>query len=554
MGWWNDLWLNEGFASWMEFKGVEAIDKKFDVWDSFIPGNVQTAMRIDSTEGATHALHQKRAVVRSTQAIEELFDSIDYDKGASVIRMVSSYMDRAFGDGTWKECITRYLQSHKYSNARSSDLWEAVSAKTKTNFGVKMAQWTQGEGYPVVRIRRSQNSRMVQLSQERFFISSGVSSTSTWWIPLTICSGHTNGFAEGCKRESIFEFETATKTIELPHDVDGACIKANVGTLGFYRVLYDPEDWQCLRRFFFHLSPGDRSGLVDDAFTLAFAGQFNYSEALPFVPLLQNESALLTWSPALFHINDISVRLFDQAESCKKGLKWSVNNAITPMVELLGFNASNEEAPSRAVLRSKLLAAAIKFSKSSTVTTARRLFEHRETLDPNIAAVVYSAVVQHGTRKDFDAIMNLYLETDFAAEKRRLRDALCMASTEQELQEVLQMSLIDEKVRSQDTCSVIYRVSRSSNVGLHAAWKFMQKNWDVLFRRYGSGGFAFSTLMSVPAAFTTQEMRNEVEKSFVDHPAPAGEKELRATLEAIDATISWISSNAMRVCAWLEGG
>jgi len=198
MQWWNDLWLNEGFATYTEYQGTNAVDPSLDVWRQFLRSVTQPALALDGTRIGTHKLHQKMEKVATPGAIEELFDTIDYEKGGAVVRMIATALDRgggaAMGGGEngqspWNRAIAQYLSAHKYGNAESSDLWKSVAAQSKTLTVEMLSTWSHQVGFPLVTVGESvEVDGPVSLSQSRFYnnedpVAGG--DPTKWWIPLT---------------------------------------------------------------------------------------------------------------------------------------------------------------------------------------------------------------------------------------------------------------------------------------------------------------------------------------------------------------------------------
>ena len=164
MDWWNDLWLNEGFATYTEYQGTNEIDPNFEVWTQFLEEVTAPALALDGTRTATHKLHQDPSAVQSTGSIEELFDTIDYSKGGAVIRMVATTLDLIERD-LWSRSIERYLRDHMYGNAKANDLWNAIALVSKDlAWPERLNSWSNQEGYPLITV-----DNPLALSQVRFF-------------------------------------------------------------------------------------------------------------------------------------------------------------------------------------------------------------------------------------------------------------------------------------------------------------------------------------------------------------------------------------------------
>lgn len=249
MSWWDDLWLNEGFATWMSFKGLEqlgdAVD--WDVWGEFVEWNVVRGMGDDGL-GESHGI---RVEVRSGEEINEIFDSISYSKGASVIRMIERYV----GEAVFKRAIQRYISQHMYGNASGHDLWRAIGDEYGQDISGMVEGWISQAGYPIVRVQDS--GEFLTLTQSRYSMV-GKESGATWDVPVVI-------WWSGAGTEKI-ELGREAQRVAKRSEV----YKVNAGYGGFYRVLYDEAGLRGLEGSIDSLSTADRVNVVEDVFGAGF--------------------------------------------------------------------------------------------------------------------------------------------------------------------------------------------------------------------------------------------------------------------------------------------
>nr|KAG5686653.1 hypothetical protein BaRGS_013440 [Batillaria attramentaria] len=252
LAWWDDLWLNEGFAEFVEYIGMDMIDKSWKVWEQFVVDSVQYSFVLDQL-ATSHPLYSP---VEAVEDAEQYFDDISYEKGASVIRMIQFCM----GEDTFQRGIKRYLQAHSYANANHTDLWNALAAQTEAenkNLDIPsiMNTWTLQMGFPVVHVTRGAGDVMVK--QKRFLINPDATDPGTfhspygymWHVPITLTSSEESHFNVTEKdvvwlteKEKMF-----TPTVKLADRDDPAgWILANVLQYGYYRVNYDPQNWNAL--------------------------------------------------------------------------------------------------------------------------------------------------------------------------------------------------------------------------------------------------------------------------------------------------------------------
>ncbi len=250
MEWWNDLWLNESFATFMSFKMVDELHPDWYMWANFFMTETAGALNGDSLENS----HPIEVEVRTPDDVAQIFDEISYGKGASILRMIEGYV----GPDNFRNGIRKYLRDHAYGNAKGSDLWNAIEEASGLPVSRIMEAWIQKMGYPVVRVRRK--GTKIELKQERFLLL-GKPSGEVWPVPLTVVRE---------KGEESVLMDSETMEIE-----SAGFLKLNSRSSGFYRTLYDEESMEAIRKNFKKLDYMDVLGLLTDGYALLKAGIIN---------------------------------------------------------------------------------------------------------------------------------------------------------------------------------------------------------------------------------------------------------------------------------------
>uniref|UniRef100_A0A671RJ65 Aminopeptidase n=1 Tax=Sinocyclocheilus anshuiensis TaxID=1608454 RepID=A0A671RJ65_9TELE len=261
MRWWNDLWLNEGFATYMQYMSIETVFPDLNIDTEFL--NVRFKAL---TKDALNSSHPVSTVVSTPEQVEEMFDSVSYEKGASILLMLNATLT----DGEFRKGVIEYLQKYNLSNTESEDLWNSLSQVSKQNLSVSemMNTWTVHKGFPLVTVKR--NGTQVTLTQEHFLLNAENSTddSSLWHIPLTYVNDSCS-FLSSCKQ--VFHLKDKTATLKLPDQVKW--LKFNFKNDGFYIVHYDEEGWKnlidALKGDVNVLSCKDRAALINNIFTLS---------------------------------------------------------------------------------------------------------------------------------------------------------------------------------------------------------------------------------------------------------------------------------------------
>ena len=545
MGWWNDLWLNESFASWMGDKAVDNIFPDWQVWTEFVSNDTNEALSLDGLK-SSHPIEQE---VNHPAEIGQLFDAISYSKGGSVLRMLENFL----GAETFRKGINRYLDRHQYRNAATRDLWDALGEASGQPVAEMMDSWVQQTGYPVLDVgsRRTGDSLEVTASQSRFvyehLIDPDEADDTTWRVPLNVTT------SAGESPEPVL-LSQREGTISVPAPDGDAWVKVNPEQTGFYRVNYTGEGWAGLRTAIERatVSAIDRLGLQDDAFALSRAGYMPVSELLDLARAYVNETEYAVWSDLSANMASLDNLLADQPyhddfRAYARGVSQAAGRVI-------GWDARPGDGELHALLRSTLLSSLGRYGDQDTLDEAARRFarfaDAGEAVHPDIRDVVQGLAARQGGKPVFDTQWSMYLEAGSEEEKVRFLRAIAQVDEGALLDELLRRSLTPE-VRVHNTVSVVVSVA-SNRRGRDLAWQFLKENWDELDRRYGEGGFGLMRLVSLTQRFSTLRMHDEVESFFADHPAPAAERTVRQSLERIRLNAAWLERNAAEVGKYLS--
>lgn len=545
MEWWDDLWLNESFASWMGTKAVDWAFPEWQMWTQFVNMDTDRALSLDGLKNS-HPIEQE---VHDPAEISQLFDAISYSKGASVIRMLEQFLTPE----VFRQGLHEYLETNQYANARTGDLWSAMEAVSQKPVTAIMDSWIAQTGYPVLSVQAAEAADGVELTlaQERFVydhLLGTAAEPTVWQVPVSVAQG---GNGEGAAAGPIV-MDAAQTRLRLPAAAGGDnWFKVNPGETGFFRVNYAAADWQRLLPAIRSLSlpATDRLGLQNDAYALSKAGLLPVTQFLELAGAYENEDDASVWSDLASNLRDIELLVAE--EPCYENYRAFARDLFRPAALRCGWDAQAGEGHLDALLRSTVISQAGSYGDAEFLAQAGERFaaylKDPAGLHPDLRGVVFSLAAQAGDAETYGQLWQLYEETDLQEEKIRLVLATARFTQPELLQETLRRSLTDA-VRSQDTITVITAVAANLQ-GRHLAWQFVQDNWPEFDRRYGDGGFGLMRLVSICSNFVDAAKPGEVEAFFREHPAPAAERTIRQALERIRLNVKWLELNRGELAA-----
>ena len=545
MAWWNDLWLNESFASWMGDKATDHLFPEWEVWTQFVSDDTNRGLSLDGLRNS-HPIEQE---VKNPAEIGQLFDAISYSKGASVLRMLETFI----GADTFQNGIQQYLTKHQYDNAQRRDLWNALGEASGQPVADIMDTWVVQTGYPVLEteLERSSSGIKIKLSQRKFtyddILSPGESDPALWRVPAGVRSGDVTVTL-------LMDDREAATTLNVS-DGENAWVKVNPEQTGFYRVKYSPEDLQRLAGPIRtkQLSASDRLGVQSDAYALSRAGMIPATDFLTIAEAYKGEDNAPVCADLSSNMGGMDSLVWD--ESFYSGFQAFSRSIMQETGRKVGWDARPDEGHLDTLLRSTVLNHLGGAGDEGTLREAAARFnayaEDPANVSPDIRGVVFGLAAQKGDRSTYDAMWELRGKAALQEEKVRFLYGLSSFQQPELLQETLDRALGDE-IRAHETVSVIGLVA-GNRQGRGLAWQFVKDNWAELDRRYGEGGFALMRLVNITSGFTSLEMREDVERFFADNPAKGAERTIRQSLERIQLNNAWLQRNRDELAAWFVG-
>ena len=545
MRWWDDLWLNESFASWMGTKAVDWLFPEWQMWTQFVNMDTNRALSLDGLKNS-HPIEQE---VKDPAEVSQLFDAISYSKGASVIRMLEQFLTPE----VFRQGLYRYLSSNQYQNAQTEDLWSALEEASRQPVTSIMGTWTGQMGYPVLDVaaKRAEGQTELTLSQERFvydrLLGEDAPEMTIWQVPIRVS-------ASGQQQPAALVMNDRQTRLSLGDGTGQQWFKVNPSQTGFFRVNYAAEDWERLIPAIESLAlpATDRLGIQNDAYALSRAGLLPVTQFLSLARAYRNEDDASVWSDLASNLKEIEGLVAN--EPYYPAFQAFARDLYQPTARRIGWEPRTGEGHLDALLRSTVLSQAGNYLDTDVLQEATRLFagfiQNPASVRPDMRGVVYSLADHAGDESTYQQIWDLEKMAESQEEKIRLLLSLARFNQPELLQETLERSLTDD-VRSQDTITVISAVAANIK-GRQPAWNFVKNNWPEFDRRYGGGGFGLMRLVGIANHFADLDQLNDVETFFQEHPVPAAERTIRQALERIRLNATWLEKNRGELSGWFS--
>ncbi|MFP5257013.1 MAG: M1 family metallopeptidase [Acidimicrobiia bacterium] len=535
MKWWNGIWLNEAFATFMELKVTDAFRPEWERWVSF--GLART------TAFDTDALESTRPIeydVVSPEDAEGMFDVLTYEKGAAVVRMLEQYL----GEDRFRAGIRKYMADHQYGNTETTDLWDAIEAATGEPVRRIMDSWIFQGGHPILTVEALEGARALRISQERFSYLADADTGARWSVPLQVRVGHADGTTR--TRVALLEGDE----VEVPLDAPAEWVVANAEGHGFYRVRYAGELQRALtERALTELSKVERYGLVDDTWASVLAGSSSAADFLALAEGLAQETDASVWRRVLAGLDQLD-RLVDG--DARGELQRRVEAIVAPALERLGWDAGPDDSDRDRELRGALVAAmAVLADDAGAQTRVRDLFAKvradSTSVEANVAAAVVRATAALAGDDDLDQLIEGFRQGTTPQEEQRYLYALADVRRAEHMDRVLELAMTPE-VRTQNAPFLIGACIANRDQGARA-WAVVEARWDEMNERFPSNSIVRMLhgirLVSDPA------LAGDIEAFLDDHPVPQARQTLQQHRERMRVSVALRAREAPRLAQHL---
>mmetsp|Transcript_525 Transcript_525/g.504 ORF Transcript_525/g.504 Transcript_525/m.504 type:complete len:953 (-) Transcript_525:676-3534(-) len=542
MDFWDGLWLNEGFATWMSWYACDALYPDWKVWESYVSDSLQHALSLD----ALRASHPIEVPVKRADEINQIFDAISYSKGSSLLKMISRWL----GEDTFIKGVSNYLKKHKWGNTKTSDLWEALSEVSGKDVIKVMNIWTKNIGYPIISVKESGNEILV--TQNRFLATGDVKPEEDKILyPVFLGLKTSNGLDES------LVLDERTKSLQLPTSDD--FFKLNGDQAGIYRTAYESSRWTKLGKAGVDgkLSVEDRVGLVADAGSLASSGFVSTTDFLNLVKSWSNESNYVVWDEILTRIGTIKAAFIFEPEEIKNALNVFTIDLIGDKLKSVGWEFSENDSFADQQLKSSLFASAANAGHEETVKYSKDSFKKfvdgdKKAIHPNLRTSIFNTVAKNGDLETFDQLFNIYKNPQSIEEKISALRSLGRFTDEGILDKVTGLLLKTDIVKAQDIYIPMQGL-RSHRLGIEKLWDWLTKNWDEVYKLLPPGLSMLGSVVTLASCgFTKKEQKDKVESFFKSKNTKGFDQGLAQSIDMITAKGAWATRDSDAITEWLS--
>jgi len=523
MKWWNGLWLNEAFATFMEMRCTDAYRPEWNRWTNF--GLSRTAAFSTDSLSTTRPIEYE---VVSPADAEGMFDVLTYEKGAAVVRMLEQYL----GEDRFRAGIRRYMRKHQFGNADTPDLWDALEEETGEPVREIMDSWIYQGGYPQILASRRADGTM-SLSQRRMtFAGTDDADEQTWSIPLRYrllppdVDAAIGAPADVPPTQRVLLGDTPTT---LP-DSAGVPVVVNATGSSFVRVAYGPDDLDTLAGLAIeHLSPVERYALVDDAWAAVLGDQASTTSFLTLLEAMTGESDRSVWRRIITGFEQLR-RLVD-GEALER-LEEIVHDALAPALAGLGLAPADDDSDERRQLRADLVRAlGIVANDPEIQEEAKRAtaagLRDPELVDSSLLAAAIDVTAATGDEADFDDFVVAWKGASTPQEELRFLGALTDFDHPELIKRVHTM-ILDGSIRTQNSPFLLRRALMNRGQG-RLTWAFVAEHWSTLVDLFASSHMV--RIMEGIVVLDTEADQRMVSAFFAEHDVPSGEQTLQQLLE-----------------------
>jgi len=531
MEWWDNIWLNEGFATWMENKPVAAWHPEWD-----IPQDVAEQLNSTMNYDAQRVTRTIRAKAETPDQINEMFDAISYGKAGAVLLMVENYL----GEETFRKGVHNYLAAHMYGNATAEDFWNAQTAESHKPVDKIMESFVAQPGVPILSFSAPENGS-VAVSQQRFFLNPSVKAdrAQSWIVPVCMKS---SSASEDCE---VLSAQQSLKTPQAPF------FFANAEGKGYYRSTYPADVYaNIVSNVETGLKPVERISLLGDVWAQVRADKMTVGDYLDLAGAVKDDTNASVISTALGEAATIDTRIASTDEERDALAAW-VRKNFKPAYERLG-EASDSDTPEKKELRATLFAYLGTLGKDPDVIAQARQIAEKYLANPasveaTLAQTATGIAAINGDAAFFDQLQKTF-ETSENPQLQETALRLLAEFKDQSLEHRALDYTVSGKVRNQDAAIQLLLMLRGRETR-DQAWQYIQQNWDKVQAQLTTSMGAY--LVGATGSFCSADARDQVESFFSTHKVPASERALVRAKDQINDCIELRSAQEPKLKDWI---
>ncbi|HUG13156.1 MAG TPA: M1 family metallopeptidase [Opitutaceae bacterium] len=532
MAWWDNLWLNEGFATWMGNKAAKALNPEWDLKTRGSQGR-ENAMTLDASP-TTHPVMVR--IIDENEA-KYAFDAIAYNKGQAILEMLERYA----GEDVFRAGVRDYIETRAYSNSTTADLWNALDRHSERKLRALAETWTEEPGLPVIHVSLDAHGDQVVLRQARFEVGDWETESVLWQIPVSIAN------TDNLHAAHVVLLEGESLGIPIP--AGAGAIKVNIGNTGYFRTHYEGALAARLFAAASRLPAADQAGLLSDAWALVDAGVTPAPDLLNLLEGLRESTEPVVWSRAITQL--VAIDRLAEGRAVRDAFRtWAVS-LLAPQLERVGWNAESGEALAGSEMRSALITALGRFGHEPTIAECRDRFADYPAdggnIPAGIRAAVLSVVGRHADRTAYDRLHEMARSAPTTLEKTRAYAAMQQAADPELARETLALSLSDSLPPSIRTGNAI-AVATHGHAAL--AWDFVRENLNALLANFPDD----AQYILVPftfRVFNDGERADELVEFVQKHFPPEAMNEARKAAERIRRQAATRDRELPRIEKWL---
>jgi len=488
MKWWNNLWLNESFATLMEYLAVDALHPEWNMWLEFSTNESILALRRDSIDG----VQAVQVDVTHPDEISTLFDgAIVYAKGARLLRMLQHFV----GNNTFQAGLKQYFKDYAYKNTEASDLWNAVAKSSGQDIASIMNTWISQPGYPVVTVEQKNND--VTLSQKQFFVGPHENSDKLWPIPLNASDSSLPTLLE--PKEVTVSYAQKTP------------IRLNVDDSAHFITSYDKRNLTLLLDEVRtgKMSVIDRLQLLHEATLLARGGMMASVDLLEIVSAYRDETTEPVWNILFIALGELR-KFVEFDKDAERKLRILSGKMAASQYNRLGWVVKDNESEDDTKLRSTIISLMLYSESQQAIDEAARIYKNTdlEEIDPELRTLIISSVTRYGDGKIVDELLSIYKTSSSSELKQDISVGITSTRVKEKINELLEDIKNSDIIRPQDAARWFVYLIRGKE-GREPSWQWIRNNWQWVVDTFG-GDKSYDDYPRYSAtALTTQSQLDE---------------------------------------------